>query len=82
MSDRMPGRPRCSSLPSQAAPHENADPNARGRPLTRQKGFENCSSVFVAAPYFRLAIASCCCEGSAGAIGILRIRDAGTAQTT
>ena len=41
ISDRMPARPRCSSLPSHAAPQENADPKARGFPLTRQNGLEN-----------------------------------------
>ena len=60
ISDRMPVRPRCSSLPSQTAPNASGDPNARGRPGTRQNRRENCNSVFVVRPYFKLAIASCC----------------------
>ena len=77
----MPGRPRCSSLPSQAAPNGSADPNASGRPRPRQKRRANCSSVFVARPYFSAAMASCCCAGSDGVIGIRRSVVAGSAST-
>ena len=81
ISDRMPVRPRCSSLPSQTAPNASGEPNARGRPGTRQNRRENCNRVFVVRPYFRLAMASCCCAGSAGAIGMRRSSVAGTAKT-
>ena len=76
----MPERPRCSSLASQTAPKGSGDPNARGRPAARQNRWENWSSVLVARPYFRREIASCCCAGSAGVIGIRRSSVAGSAR--
>ena len=65
----------------QNAPKGSGVPNARGRPGTRQNRRENCSSVFVPRPYLRRAIASCCCAGSAGEIGMRRTMLAGSAST-
>ena len=76
----MPERPRCSSLASQTAPKASGEPNARGRPATRQNR-SKLEKRFGRAPIFQTGDRLVLLGGSAGVIGIRRSSVAGSAKS-